>query len=127
MQDSLKPYLLEKSIEALRELGIEEQRRYERVSLGFPVVYEIGKLTLTGTTVNACNEGMMVESHLPPKRMLEVFGVLSEKEKYRLKIRCVQGGKTYLRDAEVRHFHLHSSGSGTCRFTVGLWMPIIED
>ena len=109
MRDWLKSYLLEKSIEALGESRTEpkedspasgkskwpevEQRKYERVSVHLPVVYQIGTETITGTTVNVCNEGMIVESHLPSKRVLKVFDILSGKERYRLEIKCFHDTK----------------------------------
>jgi len=142
MKDWLKPYLVEKSIEALRESGtdtkedkqragkpreLEIERKYERVPVKFPVVYEIGGVTLTGTTVNVCNEGMMVESYVPSRRLTEVFEILTKNENCRLPVRCIHGGKTYLREAEVKHFHLHSSGTGPCRLMVGFLLPIVDD
>jgi hypothetical protein len=142
MADRLKPYLLEKSLEAVREAGIKpeqedlgagasegrtfERRKHGRVSFELPVLYEIGKVDLTGTTANVCNEGMLVETHLPSRRALEVFETLFRNEKHRLGIRYIHKGKTYVRDAEIKHFHLSSSGGGRCRLLAGFWVPRIR-
>jgi hypothetical protein len=142
MKDWLKSYLLEKSVEALGASRTEseehspgtgrlkwpevEQRKYERVPIHFPVIYQIGNETIRGTTVNVSNEGIMVESHLPSKGLLEIFDILGEKEGFHLEIRCIHEGQTYLRDVEIKHLHLDSSGKGPCRFRVGFWLPLVH-
>jgi len=142
MRDWVKPYLVEKSIEALRELGIEykedeaiaeksrelriEQRQYERLWVEFPVLYRVGRNTVTGSTVNACSTGFMVESYLSSKSASRVFNILKKKPEYRLEVEYTYEGKTYRRKAEIKHFHFDFSGSEPYRFTVGLWIPRIR-
>ena len=139
MKDWMKPYLVEKSVEALRELGIEykedeatakkskdlkiDQRGYERTWVEVPVIYRIGRMTITGSSVNACNEGFMVESYLSSKTASKVFRILRKEPKYRLKLKYTYKGATYLRKAEVKHFHFDFSGDEPYRFTVGFWIP----
>ena len=139
MKDGMKPYLLQKSIEALQELGIEyqedqviaeksnklktEQREYERLWIEFPVAYKIGRNTITGSTVNASREGMMVESYLSSKSASRIFRILRKKPNYHLKLRYEDRGNTHQRDAEIKHFHFDFSGSEPYRFTAGFWMP----
>lgn len=69
-EDWLKPYFLQKSVEALRELGIEskddeviaekskqlevERKGFKRFWIEVPVIYRIGRHSLTGSTVNVC-------------------------------------------------------------------------
>lgn len=139
MRDWLKSYLVEKSMEALQESRTEteedkpssgesnwpdtERRQYERVSARFPVFYDLGRESVTGTTVNVCDEGMLVESFLHRTRVLEVFDILSDKTRSRLKVTCIYAGKSYVQKAEVKHFHIASSLSRFCRVTVGFWIP----
>ena len=143
MKDWMKPYLLEKSVEALRELGIEyeedqqtiakkpkelkiDQRGCERVWVEIPVIYRIGRTTITGSTVNACHEGFMVESYLSSRTASKVFTILRKNPNYRLKLKYTYKGKTYLRKAEIKHFHFDFSGNEPYRLTVGFWIPKTE-
>lgn len=142
MKDGMKPYLLQKSIEALQELGIEyqedqviaekskklktEQREYERLWIEFPVAYKIGRNTITGSTVNASREGMMVESYLSSKSASRIFRILRKKPNCHLKLRYEDRGNTHQRDAEIKHFHFDFSGSEPYRFTAGFWTPKIR-
>lgn len=110
----------------MAEEGKNEQRKYERSWVEFPVIYKIGRNTLTGSTVNACNEGILVESYLSSKTALRIFKILNKKSVYRLELEYTYEGNTYLRDAEIKHFHLDFSGSEPYRFTVGFCIPKIE-
>jgi len=103
----------------------QEQREYERSCIEFPVIYTIGGVTLTGSTLNVCNEGILVESCLSAKSVLKVFKILNRQPGYRLEVEYSYGGNTYLRDAEVKHFHLDFSGSDPYRLRVGFWIPRI--
>jgi hypothetical protein len=103
-----------------------EQRKYERLWIEFPVVYRIGRNTLTGSMVNACNEGILVESYLSSKTASKVFRILNKKPVHRLEVKYSLAGKTYLRDAEIRHFHLDFSGKDPYRLTVGFWVPKVD-
>jgi len=103
-----------------------EQRKHERSWVEFPVVYRIGGNLITGSTVNVCNEGMLVESYLSSKTALRVFKILNKKPGYRLELEYTFERNTYRRNAEIRHFHADFSGSEPYRFTVGFWVPRIE-
>ncbi len=108
------------------ELTASEQRKYDRLWIESPVVYRIGRNILTGSMVNASNEGILVESYLSSKTVLRVFKILNRKPEYRLEVKYSLGPKTYRRDAEIKHFHLDFSGKDPYRFTVGFWIPKIE-
>lgn len=103
-----------------------EQRKHERIWVEFPVVYEIGGHTITGSTVNVSREGMLVESYLSSKTAFKVFKILNRKPNYRLEMEYTYEGKTYRRDAEIKHFHADFSGTEPYRFTVGFHVPKIE-
>ncbi len=100
-----------------------DQREHERVYVEFPVVYTIGRNTLTGSTVNASNEGMMVESYVSSRTALRVFKILCKKPGFHLIVEYTYKENTYLRASEIRHFHLDYSGSEPYRLTVGFWIP----
>jgi len=103
-----------------------EQRKAERLWIESPVVYRIGRNTLTGSMVNASNEGILAESCLSSRKAMRVFRILNRKPGYRLEVKYSLGPKTYLREAEIRHFHFDFSGRDPYRFTVGFWIPKIE-
>jgi len=100
-----------------------ERRKHERFGVEFPLSYKIGRRTLIGSTVNACNEGMMVESYLSSRAALKVLRILEKIPNYRLEVEFSYEGNTDLRDVEIKHFHLEFSGSEAYRFTVGFWLP----
>ena len=142
MKDEMKTYLLQKSIEALKESGIDytedrviaersnklkiEQREQERTWVEFPVTYKIGRCKITGSTVNACSQGMMVESYLSSRSAARVFKILRKKPNYHLKLNYEYKGSSHQRPAEVKHFHFDFSGSEPYRFTAGFRMRSIE-
>lgn len=101
-----------------------ERRKYKRVSIELPVTYKIRGTTVLGRTVNACNEGMMVESYVGLNTALQVLGILKKKRRYRLGIEFTHK-KTYRTEAEIRHFHLDFSGNEPCRSVVGFFVPKI--
>ena len=102
-----------------------EQRQYERVEVEFPVVYNIGKNTVTGSTLNACNEGILVESYLSSKTALKIFKTLNKNPEYWLEVEYTYEGNTYRRNAQIRHFHSDFSGYEPYRFRVGFYIPKI--
>ena len=104
----------------------EEKRRFERLDVDLPVIYKIGRYTLTGTTVNVSNEGLFVESSLSAKTASRVFKILYKNPKYRLEMEYSYQDRAYVRDAEVKHFHMDSSGSGPYRLKIGFWIPPME-
>ena len=103
-------------------IGIE-RRKHERILVEFPLNCKIGRKTLIGNTVNACKEGMMVESSLALKTALQMFGTLTKKRKHCLNVEFTFKEKTYRTEAEIKHFHLDFLGSEPYRFTVGFWIP----
>ena len=103
-----------------------EQREHERFKVEFPLTYKLGKILLTGSTVDACNQGIRIESYVSPKKAPKVFKMLYKNPRYKLEIEYVYEGKSYVRDAEVRHFEVAYSGSGSYRFTIGFFIPRIE-
>jgi hypothetical protein len=103
-----------------------EQRTNERFWVELPVLYKIGRNMVTGSTVNVCNEGMLVESYLSSKTAFKIFKILNRKPGYRLELEYTYDGDTYQRDAEIKHFHADFSGSEPYRLTVGFWIPKIE-
>ncbi len=100
-----------------------ERRKHDRVPVELPLSYKIGKKTLIGNTVNACDEGIMVESYLSSKAAFKIFKALERVPDYRLGVEFIYEGNTDRRDAEIKHFHLDFSGSAAYRLTVGFWLP----
>jgi hypothetical protein len=103
-----------------------DRRKHERVSVELPLAYRIGKKTLLGSTVNVCHEGILVESYLSSRTALDVFKVMKKMQNLRLDVEFTYEGKRDLRDVEIKHFHLDYSGCEAYRFTVGFWLPRIE-
>lgn len=101
-----------------------ERRRYKRVAVEFPVTYKIRGSTILGRSVNACNEGMMVESNVALKTAFQILGILRRKRRPRLKIEFTHK-RTYRTEGEIRHFHLDFSGTEPCRSLVGFFIPKI--
>lgn len=99
-----------------------ERRRYKRVSVEFPVTYKIRGTTVLGRAVNACNEGMMVESYLALKTALQILEILKKKRRYQLRIEFTHK-RSYRTEGEIRHFHLDFSGIEPCRSLVGFCIP----
>jgi hypothetical protein len=104
------------------EKGGGERRKYKRVPVEFPVTYRIRGTTILGRAVNACNEGMMVESYLALKTAFQILGILKKKRRYRLRIEFTHK-RTYRTEGEIRHFHLDFSGIEPCRSSVGFFIP----
>ncbi|NIQ39314.1 MAG: hypothetical protein GTN81_12080 [Proteobacteria bacterium] len=100
-----------------------ERRKQRRFPVELPLSYKIGKKTFIGSTVNACDEGIMVESYLSPKGALSVFKILEKSPDYRMGVTFSYEGNIDRRDAEIKHFHLDSVGNEAYRFTVGFWLP----
>ncbi|NIO05447.1 MAG: hypothetical protein GTN74_12790, partial [Proteobacteria bacterium] len=76
-----------------------ERRKHQRVPVELPLSYKIGKKTLIGNTVNACDEGVMVESYLSPKAALRVFRILEKIPDYRMGVEFTYQGNRDRRDA----------------------------
>ncbi|MBW2059226.1 MAG: hypothetical protein JRH07_11535 [Deltaproteobacteria bacterium] len=101
-----------------------ERRRFKRVSIEFPVSYKIRGTTILGRAINACNQGMMVESYVGVKTALQILGMMKKKRRSRVGLEFTHK-KTYRTEAEIRHFHFDFSGSEPCRSVVGFYMPEI--
>ena len=102
----------------------DERRKYKRVSVEVPVTYKIKGTTVLGRSVNACNEGMLVESYLALKTAFHILGILRKKGRHCLKLEFTHK-KTYRTEGEIRHFHLDFSGIEPCRSLVGFFIPKI--
>lgn len=102
---------------------VTERRKHERFPVEFPLNYKIGGETLGGSTVNVCNEGILVESFLSSKMALKIFKALKKRPDSRLEVEFTYEGNTDLRDVEIKHFHLDFSGCEAFRFTVGFYLP----
>ncbi|NIS63006.1 MAG: hypothetical protein GTO13_20610 [Proteobacteria bacterium] len=110
----------------MAQKGTDEQRKYETIRTEWPVVYEIGSNTLTGSTVNVCNEGMMVESNLSLETAAQILKTLAKKRDHKLDVRFTYNKRAYRPQAEIRHFHLDFLGNGMCRSVAGFFMPAIR-
>ncbi len=104
----------------------EDRRKYKRVAVDFPVVFKISRRSVLGKAVNACNEGMMVESNLPLETAVKILKTLAKKRDHRLDVRFTHNKKPYRPEAEIRHFHLDLFGNGMCRSVAGFFMPTIR-
>jgi len=102
-----------------------DRRRYKRVAIEFPVICRIRGIAVLGWSVNACNQGILVESFLPLKTAIRILGILNRKQNHSLEMEFTYK-KTYRAEAEIRHFHLEFSGHKRCRSLIGLLMPRIE-
>jgi hypothetical protein len=100
-----------------------ERRKYERFQVDFPMCFKIGRNNYTGRTVDACDEGLMIECLLSSKAALAVFKTLKEKQNPSLKVEFTFEEGTFLRDVEVRHFRFDFSGDDPYQFRAGLWFP----
>ena len=100
-----------------------ERRRHERFPVEFPLNYKIGRKTLMGNARNVCTEGILVESYLSSRAALEMLKLLKKRPRDRLGVEFTYQGNTDVRDVEIKHFHLHFSGSEAYRLTVGFWLP----
>jgi hypothetical protein len=102
----------------------KERRKYRRVSIDFPVSYKIHGTTVLGRAMDACNEGMKVESYIPLKTALRMLTTLRKKRKVRLHLEFTYK-RTYRTQGEIRHFHLDFSGNEPCRSVLGFFVPKI--
>ena len=104
-----------------------DQRKNRRFWIEFPVTYRIGGKQYTGRTINACNEGMMVESSLSLKAAYRVFKILTKGCNNHIDLEYVYKDKTRRRKAEIKHFHLDFSGTEPYRLTLGFFIPRIDE
>ena len=104
----------------------ESRRKYERVSVDFPVVYRIKNMNILGRAMNASNEGMMVESYLSLKTAEQILQFWDKNRGYKLNMRFTYRSKAYRPEAEIRHFHLDFLGKERCRYLAGFFIPKIE-
>jgi hypothetical protein len=102
------------------------RRRYRRVSTDFPVVYRIQGTSLLGKVVNACNEGMMVESYLGPEAALRILQILACETGNNVDLKFTYKNKAYRAEGEMKHFHLQFFGREPFRAQLGFFLPQIE-
>jgi len=102
-----------------------ERRKHKRVAVDFPVTYKIWGTTVRGRALNACNEGMMVESSLDLEMARKILEVIGKNGENRLEVEFTYR-KPYRAEAEIRHFRLAPSGPTRYRSEVGLFMPRIR-
>ena len=100
-----------------------DQRKNRRFWIEFPVMYRIGGKRYTGSTINACNEGMMVESSLALKDVNKVFKILIKARHNHVDLEYIYKDKAWRRKAEIKHFHLDFSGTQSYRLTLGFFIP----
>jgi len=100
-----------------------DERKSKRLFVKCPLDYEIGGIDLKGVTVNACSEGIMVESSLPLRTAFQIFMILDENPNYQTELEFALEGKTHVIEAEIRHFHLDFSGTKPYFFRVGFRFP----
>ena len=103
----------------------EERRRFKRIPVDFPASYEIHGTTVYAWALNACNEGMMVESFMSLDMALHLLDRLKEGGRERLFLEFTHRG-TRRAEAEIRHFHLHFLGGRLCRSQLGFFVPKIH-
>ena len=93
-----------------------DERRQKRVSSKHPVDYEIGGTILKGIIVNASSNGIMVKSSVSLATVLDVLSFLDREPGYRTVLEFIFEGEPYVAEAEIKHFHLDSSGGGRYTF-----------
>lgn len=108
------------------EITDRERRKYERFRVKAPVGLTIGGVNLSGFTVDASKEGMLVEFYLSPEEALKLLKVLNKTPNYRLEVEYLYEEERYVREAEITHFQLIFPGGKPYRFMVGFWIPKIK-
>jgi hypothetical protein len=105
--------------------GDIERRKHKRVPVDFTVTYRVWGTTVTGRALNACNEGMMVESSLDFAVARQILDVLGKNGNNRLQVEFTYK-KAYRTEAEIRHFRLAPNGPANYRSEVGFFIPRIR-
>ena len=100
-----------------------DERRDKRIFLKCPLSYQIGGIRLWGTTVNASSEGIMVKSSLSLETAFEILATLDRDSNYSTELEVILEGRIYQIAAEIKHFHLDSSGQKPYFFRAGLRFP----
>jgi hypothetical protein len=100
-----------------------ERRKHQRFQVKHSMSFKIGRKTLTGRTVNACDQGMLVESSVSSRTALKIFKMFRDRPNYRSEAEFTFGQDVYLRDVEVKHFRFDFSGSEPYRLSLGFWLP----
>ena len=103
----------------------EERRKFRRIPVDFPASYEIHGTTVYGWALNACNEGMLVESFMSLDMALHLLDRLKKEGGKRLFLEFTHRGP-HRAEAEMKHFHLHFLGRRLCRSQLGFFMPKIQ-
>jgi len=103
----------------------DERRKFRRVPVGFPTAYTVHGTIIPGWALNACNEGMMVESFMSLDMALHILYWLKKRGTNHLVLEFTHKG-TYRTEAEIKHFHLQFLGRTLCRSQIGFFMPKIR-
>jgi hypothetical protein len=96
-----------------------DRRKDMRIFVNRPAHFDIRKTSLKGITVNASEEGIMVESVLPLETAAEMFRSLGEEPNYWTSLYVTIEEDTYFTEAEVKHYHLDSSSGERFILRVG--------
>jgi hypothetical protein len=104
----------------------KELRKFRRVSVDFPVTYRLKGRAYLGKAVDACNEGMMVESLLGLNQALRLFHLLAAKEEGKVELKFTTNDRAYRAEGEMKHFRLCFFGRQPFRAELGLFLPRIE-
>ena len=96
----------------------DDRRKSRRVPVDFPVTLEIHGTPVSGWAMNACNNGMMVQSFMTLDMALHVLNRLKKDGTERLFLEFTHK-EPCRTQAELRHFHLEFLGARLCRSRAG--------
>jgi hypothetical protein len=103
-----------------------ERRKHKRVAVDFPVVYRLDGKRILGKAVNACNEGLMVESYFGFDAARHLLQNLTTNQEPLVGLQFAYRRRGFRTEGEIRHFCLRFSGAGSFRAELGLFVPKIE-
>jgi hypothetical protein len=103
-----------------------DRRRHKRVPVDFPVVCKFQGKTVLGQAVNACNEGILVESYVGLEPALHLLKNLANNGKQNVGLRFGYKMKAYRTSAELKHCRLHFLGTEVLRAELGFFVPKMQ-
>jgi len=103
-----------------------DRRKHKRVPVDFPVVYKFQGRTVLGNAINACNEGILVESYVGLEPALHMLKTLANNGRRNVDLRFTYGKRAYRTEAELKHCRLHFSGNEVLRAELGFFAPKIQ-
>jgi len=103
----------------------DERRRFKRVPVDFPAAFDVHGTPVPGWALNACNEGMMVESVMSLDMALHILYRLKKSGRDHLFLEFSHKG-THRTEAEIKHIHLQFLGGRLCRSQIGFFIPRIR-